>query len=113
MVSVGWREAASDCPGSWEAKAGSGVFAAHRAMAFSCYSVAAENCRVGRVRQCCLNPSHPVLAKRRKYIPFVKEEVLEKLASIFFFLINYIYWLQQALNMYSGSSAVLNTLCLA
>lgn len=96
MDSVGWSEAECDCPESWEAKAGSGVFVAQRAMAFSCDSFTADDCSFGRVSQCCLNPSHPVLAKRRKPIPFVKEEMLEKLVSIFF-LINYIYWLQAAL----------------
>ena len=58
-----------------------------------------------------MNPSHPVLAKRRKYSPFVKEKALEKLALIFF-LINYIYWLQQTLHTYSGSLGCIEYLAL-
>ena len=61
------------------------------------------------MRRSGVHPPHPVLAKRRKYIPLVREEALEKLASIFF-LINYIYWLQRALNMCSGSSGCIEYL---
>lgn len=59
-------------PRQWESKAGGSTFVVPESTAmFLGLCPWKELERVRRVRQCCLNPSYPVLTKRRKYSPFL------------------------------------------